>query len=191
MLRKFSVVVLAAVTLLAAPAFAQGTQNQGSSPIGSIEGEGGFNDKGVHTRPLAVSVLGFLPYSLGIGVAGRVTLPIINDGFLQEYNDSFEIELGADLAFGTYAFAGGGYMQLSLVPAEARWTLHFTPQLDAFAKLGVGYTLYFSSYTGVGAYANSFYLNPALGVIYKLGDKFGLRAEGGYHGLKAGINLDF
>lgn len=202
MRRTLSVIgaaITAAALISSAPAFAQdkgtssssGTNAGSNFTVGSMEGAGGLYDKSVHTRTPSITVWAFLPYTFAIGVGGRFTLPVVADGFIPDINDSFEIEIGADLVFGSYPLVNAGYIDLSLVPVEGRWTFHFTPNLSAYAKLGLGYTLEFSSYTGAAAYGSRFYYNFAIGGMYNLTDKFGIRLEAGYQGLKVGVVLGF
>ena len=185
MMRRSMFAALTAVAVLSSlPAFAQSNAN----PSGPPEQSGGLMDKSTHTYNPSITLWGFVPFN-GIGAGARLTLPLIANGFIQDINDSFELELGVDAAFGAIGL-GGGPVTLVDIPIEGRWTFHFTPSFLAYVKLGVGSVIYLSIYSGVTPYA-VFYVEGAIGAQYDFSKNFGVRIEGGSHSLHLGIVLGF
>jgi hypothetical protein len=165
------------------------------NPLGSGESTqehgSGIRDTGTHQRSSKLSFFGILPwyYGFGIGAGARYELPIVHDGFIPTLNDSFELEFGADVWYGSVAF-DGGYTGVT-VPVEGKWSFHLAPKLAVYGKLGLGWSFYFYSDSFVNASGGGFHLNGATGAIYQLSDTFWLRGELGYSGLKLGVSLKF
>ncbi len=120
----------------------------------------------------------------GAGIGARYTLPVLKDGFLTRLNDSFDLEVGADVAYPYFAFV------VLQVPVEARWTFYLMPFLSAYAKLGAGAAITPAcrkwACSVVGPLAEA-----ALGVTLKLSTRFALRVEASTLGLHAGVGVDF
>jgi len=204
-LKHTALLAILAVSFSSVPAFAEGNPTPSKagapstsktspttvSPFAGIEGADGLYDNAAHPRHPMISLMGFLPlYGLGIGASGRFTLPLLADGFIDNLNDSVELELGADLAFATGVTLGFGYSYVDLtIPVEGRWTFHFTSALAAYGKLALSYEII--PYTSSSIVSNTLSFNLAIGGLYKLGEKFFLRGELGYRGLKVGVGLEF
>lgn len=165
----------------------------------SFNEAGGLYDTGTHERPQMLSLFGILPwgYGFGFGAAARYGIPILHDGFIPSLNDSFGVEFGADFWFASYSYGylganySYGYKGL-LLPVEAMWSLHFTPQLSAYAKLGLGWNFYFwNDSVNNGLSGSGFWWNGAWGVNYQLKEKLWLRGELGITGLKGGVGMSF
>lgn len=188
--------VAALALAFSSAAFAQSGNTSSSSSGSSFDQPNGLFDRTTHERHSQLSVMLGLAYGygFGFGVGGRYTMPLLKDGFLDPINDSVELELGADYAFTTVGAFGFSYSAHQFdVAAEARWTFHLLPKLDAYAKLGIGPG--FSVITGnvgtTGLGGFFFYFNGATGILYKLSDTLAFRAEVGSYGLRAGIGWDF
>lgn len=180
-----------------AAAKAPSQKKEGTSS--SFDAPGGLYDTGTHERPQLLSFFGILPwgYGFGFGAAARYGIPILHDGFIPSLNDSFGVEFGADFWFASYSYGylgsnySYGYKGL-LLPVEAMWSLHFTPQLSAYAKLGLGWNFYFwNDSVNNGLSGSGFWWNGAWGVNYQLREKLWLRGELGITGLKGGVGLSF
>lgn len=166
-----------------------GESSGGSSPLRQPDGL--FDTSSGHHRPMLISAFIGLPYGyygywggFGLGFGARFYLPLVHDGFIPQINDEFGIEFGADLSpsFGTY-----NYFFLD-IPVQVMLDVHVTPQFDAYAKVGIAPTLYFG-------YSSGFYVPSlfagAVGLRYKLGSSFYLRAEAGYPMLMVGVGFGF
>lgn len=127
---------------------------------------------------------GYYSYGFGFGIGARFYLPLVGDGFIPQINDEFGLEFGADLSpsFGTYSYF------FVDIPVQVLLDVHVTPQFDAYVKLGICPTLYFGHDTGF--YAGSLFAG-AVGIRYKLGSSFYLRAEAGYPMFMVGIGFAF
>jgi hypothetical protein len=163
-----------------------------------IEGEGfSIRDTTYHPRPMMVSFFGLVApqqvdiapahpctvcaYPLGVGAGVRFGLSLFDNGFLPRINDSFELELGANV------FRGVDVPYTLITPvAEVRWTFHFSPRFSAYAKVGGGYNISVSV-----LYPHTVFLEAAAGALVALGRHFYLRAEFGYPGLLLGFGIAF
>jgi hypothetical protein len=82
----------------------------------------------------------------GIGVGGRVSIPVIDNGPITTINNSFAVGFGLDWThfddncFGYYRNPNiAGYSCTAnhfWIPAVAQWNFWFTPVVSAFAELG-------------------------------------------------------
>jgi hypothetical protein len=157
---------------------------------------GGIYDTAPQERSAKLSLFLIIPwwYGFGIGAGGRYELPLVPEGFVPTLNDSFELEFGGDVWYGSWSYLGGGYSYTGLgIPVEGRWTFHFSPKLAAYAKLGLGWYFHFWSgdVNGSAFSGSGLYWNTATGAIYQISDSFWLRGELGYTGLKMGVSLKF
>ena len=199
-----SAAAAAALLALAIPnaAFAEEEKTEGSSEAstgGSSGSESAFKHKGAlldaspQNQKPQISFWGFVPwyYGIGIGAGARFAYPIVPDGFIPQVNDSFELEGGADIWYGTYFVYGASYVGLAAPIVEARWTFHITEKFSAYGKVGLGWSFAFgSTYYGAGAWGGGFYWSAGPGILYKLGDTMYLRAEIASQGLRVGLGLD-
>ncbi|MGC4115916.1 MAG: hypothetical protein QM765_15270 [Myxococcales bacterium] len=171
------------------------TESSGDMSGGMHDG-GGLFDNAEHTRKHGISAFALVPYDygFGLGFALRYTLPIVPNGFISKLNDSFEVEMGADLSYSWYGYFGANYGYLSLVipAAEARWSFHFTKRWEAYAKAGLGFRWrnYDSPYGHSGA-MDWVYINVGVGGLMHINDVFAIRAEIGYGGLRVGMGFSF
>lgn len=159
---------------------------------------GSLKDSSDKSRPLGISVMGWLPWwhGFGIGVKAGVEIPIVPNGFISSLNDSISIEPSFSLAFTDW----GGlslYDDVSVIqmlPALAGlWSFHFSEQFRVYGAIALGYGLV--SYSGdSNTYLENYdfnyiYAEFNAGVGYALGSAFALRAELGWHGLRGGIQI--
>lgn len=158
---------------------------------------GGLFDTSPQERSAKLSLFGILPwrYGFGIGAGARYELPIVPEGFIPKLNDSFELEFGGDIWYGSWGYLGGGYSYIGIgLPVEGRWTFHFSSKFAAYAKVGLGWYFHFwnEDIGGSSAFSTGgLYWNTATGVLYQLSDSLWLRGEVGYTGLKLGVSLKF
>src|SRR5439155_16854599 len=124
--------------------------------------------------PQMISGFVFLPYytgGIGIGLGGRYTMPIIDQGWISQLNDSVELEFGADVFYDSYPYAFGySYSFFGLgVPIEGRWTFHITDKFSAYGKVGAGIALYFgnSGCVNCGYSLVNPYFTGNAGVLFK------------------------
>lgn len=151
---------------------------------------GGIRDGSHHNRPFQLSFFAVAPFEryyltgpLGIGGAVRFAIPLVNDGFIRPINDSFELELGANLYTG---FSSGPVVVTPI--AEVRWTFHLTSHFSAYPKLGFGWN--FPVVTPRSLVPTP-YFSAAAGLLYEVADWFYLRAEAGYPGVLLGLAFAF
>jgi len=142
-------------------------------------------DGAAHERRSQIVLLGLVVLGWGYGAAGRYSLPLLKDGFLPEVNDSFEVDLGGNIIFPAFGFAT---TTLALL-AEPRWTFHFTPQLEAYAKLGLG--VFIPVLGTFPTVVSPFQVLAAAGGSYRIGSNLSIRVEAGIGGFMAGAALDF
>lgn len=173
---------------LSGPAFAQS-----SGAAADLSGPGSLTDGSHHARQRLLSVwLGF-PYSyygwggigfpLGLGVS--YLHPLVEDGFVPNLNDSFNLEVGANV---TFAWAHGTTTWLA-VPLTVNWMLHFTPEFAGYLKLGAGINFTFGYWAHQGAAFVSAYPVGGLGVLFKVTPALTLRLEAGYPWLAIGLGF--
>jgi len=166
------------------------TSSSSSSGASLTHQPGGlFDTASGKQRPMLLSVFAGLPYAyygygFGFGIGARFYLPLVQDGFIPQINDEFGLEFGVDIApsFGTFSYF------FFDIPVQVVLDVHVTPQFDAYVKLGICPTLYFGHDSGF--YAGSLFAG-AVGLKYKLGEKFYLRAEAGYPMVMVGIGFGF
>jgi hypothetical protein len=168
-----------------------------TAPLTETEGVG-IRDTSYHPRPLMLSFFGLVApqqydlvpsgpcgagcaYPFGVGGGVRFAVSLFDNGFLSRVNDSFELELGANV------LAGINPAYVLITPlVEVRWTFHFSPRFSAYAKVGGGYNLSASP-----LYPHSLYLSAAVGALVAITRHFYLRAEFGYPGLLLGVGIAF
>ncbi len=148
----------------------------------------GMNDTGAHSRPFQFSIMvGISPFAgFGLVPGIRLDIPILDDGFIPNLNDSLEIfvEVDAALYFGSLL---GGFLIGIPVMAGVRWTLYFTDSIAGFVRGGGGISI-FPQLFGLGAGIGGGGLG-GLGVLFNLG-AVTLRVETGYPGVLS-VGLTF
>ncbi len=187
------VAVLCLMVLVPGRALAQEEEGTTGPRVGGETSS--LNDMGPHTRSSMLSVFALLSWGNGLGVAGRYTLPVMHDGFIDTINDSVELEFGADVSFSSYSVLGFNYGYTNLViPLEGRWSFHLNPKLSLYGKLSLGW--YINFWTGdiegvQGLNYSGIYLSGGAGALYALSDTFWLRGELGATGAKLGVGFNF
>jgi hypothetical protein len=96
-------------------------------------------------RPLLVDLhAGLLPWGYGISgmVGGRVSFPIVQNGFIKNLNNAVHITTGADFGVFHHKYCAGGdcdgYTAFSLfIPVMMNWEFYFTDKWSAFGEAGV------------------------------------------------------
>ncbi len=146
----------------------------------------------------------------GVGVGGRVGIPLAPQGVLHNprVRDDITLEVGADfvhysLDFGYYDYYGyyynGNYSWNGILAVGGvAWNFWFTPQLALYPKVDLGY--FFGWYSGwndawgYGGYGRASYgglfLQGAAGLIYRF-QTVSLRVELGSGLLRAGVGMSF
>lgn len=193
-MRSFALATVLVVSSLGAvPAFAEEAK-----PIASLDpslrGPGSLSDASPQRRhPMISLFIGFpagyfgyggIPFSIG----GRYLQPILHDGFVPTINDSFSVEIGADL----FALGAARFGAMLAIPLEAMWALHFSEKFAGYLKLGAELELRFLGDWCWGGVCGGFIgagIIAQLGIMYRLTDAITLRVELGYPGLKLGLGF--
>jgi len=142
-------------------------------------------------------------YHDGFGLGGRYRLSLIPEGLIQgrgTVRDSLDLEFGADLIRYRYGYRSPGlaydYTWWAFRPrAGLMWDFWLTPQLALYPKLDLGYE--FGWFDGWDANAGprpgyaGLFLEPSIGLIYRVRPATSLRVELGSEGLKLGIGVAF
>lgn len=182
--------------LFAVPALAgEAAPANSGGAAADLRGPGGLSDGSPQSRQRLISAwLGF-PYAyygwgsvgfpLGVGVS--YFQPLINDGFVPNLNDSFNLEVGANLTFAWY----GGYSMWLAVPVTVNWMLHFTREFSGYLKLGAALNFTFGYWASRGAAFLSAFPIGGVGIMYKLNQSLTLRLEAGYPWLALGLGFAF
>ncbi|HYV46095.1 MAG TPA: hypothetical protein VFA20_14595 [Myxococcaceae bacterium] len=176
---RLSAVLVVILAVQALPAWAQ---LEGKPFEQGMRAPDALLDGSAHDRHTQIAAFGNYSWYLGVGAGLRYSLPILKDGFIPELNDSVEVEAGGNFLLGLF----GGGPSVIIAALEPKWTFHFTPQLDAYAKLGIGFFIWLgqTNFTPVNVMAWA-------GVAYKFSPNFWVRLEGGVLGAALGAGLDF
>ena len=178
----------------------ESTTSSGESG-GALRAKGAFFDKDDTThRKMMLSFFAEFhwPYystAIGPGLGVRFAIPIVKNGFVPAWNDSFWIEFGFDVGF--HGNVARGFSFGITIPAQAMWMIHLIKNLAVFAKISFGVQLeaYSYAYCGVGAPCNTFWAffhgAGGVGLVYNLSDSFALRAEIMSSGFYGGIAIQF
>ncbi|MFT3713761.1 MAG: hypothetical protein QM817_39380 [Archangium sp.] len=191
---KIHLLTVAAIASLSTAAFAEDpppppAEPESSSSGSGIRAQGALLDASNYdTRPMVLSIHATLPYAhfwyggFPIGAGASFYIPIVKNGFIPRLNDEFGIDFGADLI----AYLGYAYPISIYLPVGVQWKFHILSNLEVYAKLAFLARIWFG-------YATPFLpdVNGAVGIHYMLSKSFGLKAEVGYPGLRAGIVLAF
>jgi hypothetical protein len=159
-------------------------------------GSGDIRDTTNDFRPMALSMMGWLPWNHGFGFGGivRFQIPIVHNGFISSLNNHIAIEPSFGVAYTTWDFGSNDADYLNFLPAVyGLWAFHFSSEFQVYGAVGLGYN--FASETGTYAYrvlsGSYFYIDGAVGLFYDLSDAVALRAEVGYGGPKGGVAILF
>lgn len=180
---------------LSTTAFADGADSVTHDPALSPElrAPGGLMDASPHQRRASASIMVGLPqwwWGFGpVGVSGRLTFPLLHNGFVPEVNDSLSLDVGADFAFLAFRYYG----TVLDIPAELMWSLHFVPRVAGYVKLGLALEMNF----GQVCYGPNYCSNSAVGLVgvgavglvANLTQSLLLRVEAGYPWFKVGIGV--
>jgi hypothetical protein len=134
----------------------------------------------------------------GIGLGGRVMLPLVPEGVLHHHRirDEFTLDIGADFVHYEarvgwpyyYDYSWNGFLPV----VGATWNFWFTPDLALYPKLDLGY--WFGWYDGPNGYGRAdfdgLFLQGALGLIYRF-QSVSLRVELGSGLLRIGLGIPF
>jgi hypothetical protein len=141
-------------------------------------------------------------YQNGFGVGGRFRTPLLPQGLIQggQVRDSIDLEAGADLVRYAYGYRSAvynyDYVFWAFRPrAGLMWDFWLTPQLALYPKLDLGYEFgWFDGWNStVGTHPTyaGLFLEPSIGLIYRLRSSTSLRLELGSEGLKLGVGVAF
>ena len=137
----------------------------------------------------------------GVGLGGRLSIPVMPSGFVPSINDSVAIGVGLDWVHrdDCFGFGGCGGADAFWVPAVAQWNFFFTSHWSAFGELGLalGHTTYADMCTSrdqlgnmvvVDCSGTDTYLDPAffVGGRYRVSDQFAVTMRVGYPYLSLG-----
>ncbi|MFO0599640.1 MAG: hypothetical protein U0228_30315 [Myxococcaceae bacterium] len=162
---------------------------EGGGSGSGIRAQGGLLDASNYdSRPMILSVHGLLPYGhfgigyFPIGVGASFYIPIVKNGFIPKLNDEFGIDFGADFVF----YLGSAYPFSLYLPVGVQWKFHILEKLEAYAKIGFLAQIWFG-------YTTPFLPWPygMVGIHYWFSKNFGLKAEVGYPGIRAGVVFAF
>ncbi|MEW5743040.1 MAG: hypothetical protein AB1938_29260 [Myxococcota bacterium] len=182
-------VLAVAAYLVAGTAFAQSS----GGAAADLKGPGGLTDGSPHRRQRMITVSVGFPYlyygwgGVGFPFGAGVSYfqPLLHDGFVPNLNDSFNLEVGANLAFAY----GGGFSSWLAIPLTVNWALHFTPEFAGYLKLGAGFNFTFGYWSSRGVF--SAFPVGGLGILVKLNQTLTLRVEAGYPWLSVGLGFAF
>lgn len=175
-----SLVVVSSLSFADEPAAAEGGSGMRRS--------GYLLDASSQERPMLLGIHAIVPYGygffgFGLGAGATFYIPLVKDGFIPPVNDEFGIDFGADLAL-FFAYSSAPFS--ITIPVCALWTFHITDKFSAYAKVGIALRIH----PGWSSPVLPDWVS-VLGVNYMFSKGFGIRAEGGYPGLKIGILLAF
>jgi hypothetical protein len=89
----------------------------------------------------ATSFISPLGGSNGLGLGGRFSIPILNNGFIPNINNSIAIGFGVDWlhyngCYRQYAYWGCGNINSFWFPGVMQWNFYFTERWSAFGEIG-------------------------------------------------------
>jgi hypothetical protein len=177
-------------------------EGSGSASGGGGGGGGGstIKDTSAHRRPMTLSGLAYVPwwYGIGIGMSVGFEIPIMHDGFIPSLNDSFSIEPSFGFAYLDYYYYGNvdnDYALMFRPAVGALWSFYLKPNLRVYGIINFGYTrinrYYDEASTSLKYGYNYFYGEAGAGVIWNFAEKWAVRGELAFHGLRGGINYSF
>ncbi len=186
---------LVTALLLAAVAAADTSKSGSDVTLNpDVHAQGALTDASPQHRPQMASFFVGLPfgywgYGFPLGVGARYQIPILHDGFIPSINDSFAVEIGADLSLINSSY----WVPFISIPVEAMWTLYFLQNFAGYIKLGLALEMSFSNFCFGGFCRSGFGAGVVpigtIGVMFKLSPSLVLRVEAGYPWLKVGIGI--
>jgi hypothetical protein len=123
-------------------------------------------------------------------------IPIMHDGFLPMLNDSFSIEPSFGFAYVDYYSSFSSDYALLFRPAVAAlWSFYLKENLRVYGIVNFGYTRV-NRYWESGSVTydrgyNYFYGEAGAGVMWNFAEKWAVRGEVAFHGIRGGINYGF
>ena len=175
---------LALVTAFSATAEAQDTiRDPGKHPVYRIEVE-----------PHAAVGWDGLYGGAGVGAGLRLSIPIVQDGFIKSIDDSVAIGFGADwLSYSGCYFDGRCSANYLMFPAALQWNFFLTPHWSVFGEPGAFvYKGFIEHCTAPGcSEPTSFGVRPAIAVggRYHFTDHVTLTLRVGYPTISAGVSF--
>jgi len=143
----------------------------------------------------------FGPDGTGVGVGGRVEIPIVDKVIKPiRFANQIVIEGGLDFRHISYSYAGISYSQNIVRPqAGALWNFWFTPEFAAYGTIRTGWNIAASSsyHSTVGGVVVArersvdLYFDSGVGVIYQVNRVVSLRGELTGWGLQGGVGFRF
>lgn len=188
--------VILGCSLFGAQALAKDTKDSDEGSGRSVwRSRGSLLDASVQERRPMLSGFVGLPYgyygygAIGfpIGVGISYLQPILAQGFVPPWNDSFSLEFGGNAAF---TFPNGNFTTYVSIPVEAVWALHLTPRFTAYAKAGAALDLTFGYWATRRGIAVGAYPVAGVGLWLRIGQRLVFRAEATYPWLKVGLGFE-
>jgi hypothetical protein len=142
-------------------------------------------------------------YSTGFGIGGRYQFTVVPEGFITspKIRDELGIEAGLDYfhlgwtanyGIGNYSWS---YNEFTPVVGVV-WNVWFNDKLAIYPKIDLGYHIgsISASYNGqavdtTGVSFSALYFQGTGGIIYRVSDAVGLRAEAGWSSLRLGASI--
>lgn len=157
-----------------------------------------IKDTSDHRRPMTLSLMAYIPwwYGIGIGFSTAFEIPIMHNGFLPNVNDSFSIEPSFGFAYVDYYSGWDDDYALLFRPAVAAlWSFYLKENLRVYGIVNFGYTRvnrYWNDRVGdVSRGYNDFYGEAGAGVVWNFAERWAVRGEVAFHGIRGGINFQF
>ena len=138
----------------------------------------------------------------GLGLGGRLTLPLVPEGVLHHprVRDELTLEVGGDFvhyedrvgAYPTYVdYSWNGFLAV----VGGAWNFWLTPELAVYPKIDMGWWFgWYSGWNGSYGYGrgdfDGLFLQGAVGMIYRL-RSVSLRAEAGSGLLRIGVGFAY
>lgn len=142
-----------------------------------------------------LGLLGY--YGVGLGLGGRVGIPLVHNGFVSTINNSIAISAGADFVHYTgcwYTSEGCGVNYL-FVPVVMQWNFYLTRQWSVFGEPGLAiYHAFFDDICGgfagcVTPTATSVAPVFEVGGRFHFADTFALTMRVGYPTASVGLSI--
>ncbi len=156
------------------------------------EPDGLLDESEKSDRGAQLSVHAYLPYHsfwgfFPLGAGANFYIPLVQNGFIGKLNDSFGLDFGGDIVIRF----GSTYPVSLHIPAAVVWKFHMLPQLEVYAKLGLQADIWFGVPLRAFGYFSPVWPIAAVGANYMFSPAFGVKAEFGTAGLRAGVVFDF
>jgi len=138
-------------------------------------------------------------YATGFGVSGRYQFILVPDGLIDspKVRDEFGLEVGLDFFHVGWSLGNSSYSYNEFTPVVgAVWNFWLSDKFALYPKIDLGYHIGTVSATvggqSVDASAISFsalYFQGTGGLVYRVSDAIGLRAEAGWSSLRLGAAI--